>query len=153
QHPSLIVPLNQSFPHIPSGPSKNATAGPHISSILNFDIPASAVNKTCAFWFFFPNETQIDPSSFVYSGEEEHLFRFFMLEEPAMANTSLGNAPYVKYRLAEKVLIPGDDQMVEAIDCPAGETMGILWEGVSDSYLSYTENYAPCPIGLFIDIG
>ncbi|KAF7197194.1 hypothetical protein HII31_01619 [Pseudocercospora fuligena] len=149
--PQLIVPVDVSKPNIHYGPSKNGTAGGKISSIFNFDIPASAANKTCAINFFFPNETQIDPSAFVFSGEE-HKFKFTQLEGAAMANTTYGSAPRSKLKLAEKELPVGDDKMIEAIDCPAGESIGIWWEAMYDSYLSFVQESAPCPMGLYIDI-
>jgi hypothetical protein len=68
QFPHLIVPINENDKTKFYGTSYNGTAGGGISSIFNFDIPATAKGKTCKLQFLFPKQNQLETSAYTISG-------------------------------------------------------------------------------------
>jgi hypothetical protein len=55
QSPHLIIPIDSSNPNRGPGTSYFGEVTPTISSIFNFDIPASDTGKACSLVFLFPN--------------------------------------------------------------------------------------------------
>lgn len=63
------------------GNSFNGSAGAGISSIFNFDIPASYEGRLCNIKFLFPEKQQLQTSAYSFSKGDG--FKFATLEGPA----------------------------------------------------------------------
>src|SRR5579871_2367270 len=68
QFPHLIIPIDSSNPSLAPGTSYNGKVSGTISSIFNFDFPESYAGKTCSLMFLFPPQSQLQTSSYTFSG-------------------------------------------------------------------------------------
>ncbi|EME49621.1 hypothetical protein DOTSEDRAFT_20053 [Dothistroma septosporum NZE10] len=148
EFPHLIVPVDSKHPDQSFGTSYNGTAEGSISSIFNFDIPASTKGNTCGLKFFFPEQKDLETSAFEYSGDGQ--FQFAVLSSPATESTTYASAPKVQQDFGYFTLAPGTAQDIANVDCPAGERIGIWLKPVGNSKLNFFQDYNPCPIGLYI---
>lgn len=89
QFPHLIVPVNSAEPDKAYGTQFNGTASGTISTIFNFDIPASYAGKECSIEFLFPTQDQLETSAYTYS---PGMFNFAFLKGAATeVSLPLGN--------------------------------------------------------------
>lgn len=143
QYPHLIVPIDSTNPTTALGTSYNGTITPTISSIYNFDVPASDAGKTCNLVFLFPLQSQLETSSFSISGGGD--IDFFLLDGVADAATTFANAPVVKQDYGMAGFVPGNTYSVASFACPAGQSVGVLAKACGDTVFSYFQDYNPAP--------
>ena len=147
QYPHLIVPVSQQSPDKAYGTSYNGTLSPDISSIFNFDIPKSYTG-TCSLVFLFPEQSQLETSSFSFSGDG--VVDFKQLDTIASIKTTYSSVGGVKTDFGDKTVHPGSSTVVSTFSCPAGETVSYELSSVSGTSLNYFQDWNPSPIGLFI---
>ncbi|KAJ9308108.1 hypothetical protein DTO217A2_2349 [Paecilomyces variotii] len=148
EFPHLIIPIDSSAPSKAPGTSYNGTVTSTISSLFNFDIPSSDSGKQCSLVFLFPEQKDLETSSFSFSGNGE--VRFASLDSPAQQSTSYSNAPGVKSELGTFTVSPGHNYTISTFTCPAGQTVSYEISNAGSTDLNYFQDYNPSPIGLYI---
>ena len=154
EYPHLIVPIDKSQPDTAKGTSYNGTFSPTISSVYNFDIPASDAGKTCSLVFFLPTQSQLTSSSYTLTGTGG--MTISRLQSPATQQTTYNTCPAVAKdsllpRNIESVT-PGNDYIIASGSCFAGAR--VAWEisATGSLSLNYFQDYSPAPIGLYITV-
>lgn len=148
QFPHLIIPVDSSKPSYAPGTSYFGQVSSTISSIFNFDIPASYSGETCSLIFLFPLQSQLKTSSFEFSGNGG--IDFALLNGIATSSTSYSNAPGVTTDYGTTVVAPGNSYSIATFLCPAGTTISFEMKAVGDTSLDYFQDFNPSPIGLYI---
>jgi hypothetical protein len=148
QIPHLIIPIDSSNPSSAPGTSYFGEVSSTISSIFNFDIPESYVGQTCSLVFLFPLQSQLQTSSFTFSGSGG--IDFSELNGIATSATSYSNAPGVATDYGTTVVAPGNSYTIATFPCPAGTTISFEMKAIGDTSLTYFQDYNPSPIGLYI---
>jgi hypothetical protein len=148
EFPHLIIPVDSSKPDTAAGTSYNGIVTSTISSLFNFDIPASDAGKTCSLIFLFPTQSQMITSSFTFSGNGG--IDFSMLSSVASASTTYNNAPDVKTDYGVTQVAPGHSYSIATFPCPAGTAISFKMKASGDTNLNYFQDYNPSPIGLYI---
>ena len=147
QYPHLIVPVSKSNKDTAYGTSYNGKITSDISTIFNFDIPSSYTG-TCSLVFLFPEQSQLETSSFTFSGNGE--FDFTQLSSVATQSTTYATQGGVKTDFGVKTATPGSSVVVSTFACPAGQAVSYEISSASGSSLEYFQDYNPSPIGLYI---
>jgi len=148
QFPHLIIPVDSSSPSKAAGTSYFGEISSTISSIFNFDIPASYSGEQCTLWFLFPAQAQLTTSSFTLSGSGAA--DFSSLNGVASQSTDFSNAPGVAADLGQFTLAPGNAYKIATFACPSGQTVSYGIKAVGDTALKYFQDYNECPIGLYV---
>ncbi|KAI9702354.1 MAG: hypothetical protein M1836_000833 [Candelina mexicana] len=143
EFPHLIVPVDSNNPNRAAGTSFNGQVTPSIASIFNFDIPQSDSGKTCSLVFLFPKQSDLQTSSFTFSGSGS--IDFSSLQGPANAQTSFSNTPALAVDLAVITVAPGNSYNIASFPCPAGQTVGFKLSTTSDTNLNYFQDFNPAP--------
>ena len=144
QLPHLIIPIDSQQPSKAFGTSYNGKVDSHTCSIFNFDIPMSYLGKTCSVVFLFPEQKDLETSSFTVSGSGT--VDFTKLKSPASQQTTYANQPGKESDLASISITPG----ITSSDCAAGQTVSYEVCSHGDFALDYFQDYNPSPIGLYI---
>ncbi|KAF2486653.1 ubiquitin 3 binding protein But2 C-terminal domain-containing protein [Neohortaea acidophila] len=149
QFPHLIVTVNSAEPDKAYGTQFNGTASGTISTIFNFDIPASYAGKECSIEFLFPTQDQLETSAYTYS---PGMFNFAFLKGAATEETTSANAPEVVYNFGNFELKPGTATHIGQCPngCAAGEKIAFSMSAVGAASLNYFQDYNPCPIGAYV---
>lgn len=150
QYPHLIIPVSSSTPSTAAGTSYFGTISSNTSTIFNFDIPASYAGSTCNLIFLLPLQSQLETSSYTFSGSGG--VDFEQLSSPATQSTNWDNAPGVEKDLGEFTLSEGSSTLIEGFACPAGQTVAFEMSTVGDTYLYYFQDWNPSPLGLYITV-
>lgn len=153
QWPHLLVPITSTNPTNSAGTSYFVTITPTTSTLINFDIPPSYAGKTCSLIFLFPAQSQLQTSSFKFSGDG--LLSFSNLEGPAAIGASWNSRPATKTVFANVKVAPGAVEggyVLASFPCPAGQALGFevgVAEG-GNTDLSFFQDYNPSQIGVYI---
>lgn len=148
EFPHLIVPIDSSQPNTALGTSYFGEVSSTISTIFNFDIPASDSGKTCNLIFLFPTQAQLTTSSFTFAGNGG--IDFSLLSSVATQSTDFANAPAVKTDYGVTTVAPGNSYSIATFPCPAGTAVSFEAKASGDTCLRYFQDYNPSPIGLYI---
>lgn len=148
QYPHLIIPVDSQQSSKAFGTSYNGKVDSHTCSIFNFDIPTSYSGKTCSVVFLFPEQKDLETSSFTVSGSG--MVDFTKLEGPASQQTTYANQPSKESDLGSMSIAPGNSYMITSGDCAAGQTVSYEICGNGDFSLDYFQDYNPSPIGLYV---
>ncbi|THZ93834.1 hypothetical protein D6C82_08644 [Aureobasidium pullulans] len=148
EYPHLIVPVDSKQPDKAFGTSYNGTITSSVSSLFNFDIPSSDSGKTCFLVFLFPEQKNLETSSFDFSGAGG--VDFTMLKGTASSSTTYNNKPGVATDYGVTKVAPGTSSVVATFACPAGSAIGFGLSASDGTMLSYFQDYNPSPIGLYI---
>jgi hypothetical protein len=148
QYPHLIIPVDSQQSSKAFGTSYNGKVDSHTCSIFNFDIPTSYSGKTCSVVFLFPEQKDLETSSFTVSGSGK--VDFTKLEGPASQQTTYANQPSKESDLVSMSVAPGNSYMITSGDCAAGQTVSYEICGNGDFALDYFQDYNPSPIGLYV---
>jgi hypothetical protein len=148
QYPHLIVPVDSQQPNKAYGTQYNGKINSHTCSIFNFDIPSSYSGKTCSFVFLFPEQKDLETSSFTVSGSGK--VDFTQLQSPANQQTTYANQPGKKSDLASMSVAPGNSYAITSGACAAGQTVSYEICGEGDFSLEYFQDYNPSPIGAYV---
>ncbi|PMD24454.1 hypothetical protein NA56DRAFT_656185 [Hyaloscypha hepaticicola] len=150
QYPHLIIPVSSSTPSTAAGTSYFGTISSNTSTIFNFDIPTSYSGSTCNLIFLLPLQSQLETSSYTFSGSGG--VEFEQLSSAATQSTTWDNAPGVEKDLGEFTLSEGSSTLIESFACPAGQTVAFEMSAVGDTYLYYFQDWNPSPLGLYITV-
>ena len=151
EFPHLIVPVDKTKPDQSLGTSYNGTVSSTISSIFNFDIPASDAGKTCTLVFYLPEQSQLTTSAFSLSGSGG--FDVARLSSPATEETTYNTVPSVALDLGgPSSVTPGNEYVIFSRSCAAGEKVGYEVTATGSLDLNYFQDSTPLPIGLFITV-
>ncbi|KAF3052451.1 hypothetical protein E8E11_009127 [Didymella keratinophila] len=148
QYPHLIVPVDSQQPNQAYGTQYNGKVNSHTCSIFNFDIPSSYSGKTCSVVFLFPEQKDLETSSFTVSGSGK--VDFTQLQSPANQQTTYANQPGKKSDLASMSVAPGNSYAVTSGACAAGQTVSYEICSEGDFSLEYFQDYNPSPLGLYV---
>lgn len=150
EFPHLIIPIDSKTPHTAYRTSYNGEVSSTKSSIFNFDIPASDKGKTCSLVFLFPQQKDLETSSYKFSGSGK--IQFYKLKSPAVeGQTSYSNQPAVEVDYGVRQVAPGGKYGVADFPCPAGQRISFKMRSTDHTYLWYFQDYNPSPIGLYIN--
>lgn len=149
QYPHLIIPVDSSNADSAPGTSYFGEVSPTLSSAFNFDIPGSYSGKTCTVVFYFPEQSQLETSSYTFSGSGS--IECVRLSGPVAQDTCYSNLPSVRQSYGTQTVAAGNAYTITSFECPAGEAVAFkLSTAGSDTSFRYFQDYNPCPIGLFI---
>lgn len=149
QTPHAIIPINSESSTKSYGTQYNAYIGGGNSTIFNFDIPASYAGKTCSVIFLFPEQSQLETSSFTESGTGG--LDFDLLSSAAPLTVTYDSAPSVESHLDTiSSVTPGHSWVIASGACAAGTTQSIEVSAVGQYELEFFEDWNPSPIGLFM---
>lgn len=141
--------MDSSSPSKAPGTSYYGTVTATVSSVFNFDIPASAAGKTCQVTFLFPEASTLETSSFTMSGSGT--LDFTQLAPGISQSTSYGNLPAITSNLGQYTVAPGNAYPIASMPCPAGSLVIEMANAPGgDTDLNFFQDYNPCPIGLFV---
>ena len=151
EFPHLIVPVDKNSPTTASGTSYNGTFSSTVSSIFNFDIPASDSGKTCSLVFLLPSQGDLVTSAFTLSGSGG--LDFARLVGPASEQTSYSNVPAVAKDLGGPTSVtPGNEYVIASGPCYAGETDSYAVSATGSLALNYFQDSDASAIGLYITV-
>jgi glucan endo-1,3-beta-D-glucosidase len=149
QYPHLIVPVDASNPNKAYGTQYNGTLNSKVSTIFNFDIPASYAGKTCSTVFLFPELNQLETSS--YSFNDKGGFTIAILNGVADESTTYANAPAVAKQIGSvDALKRGSSYTLSQDACPAGARVSFEVTATGGLDLEYFQDYNPSPLGLYV---
>jgi hypothetical protein len=143
QFPHLIIPINCTSPNTTYGTQYSATVSSTVSSIFNFDIPASYSGQTCSLIFLFPNKQDLQTSSYTFSGDGK--IDFSLLSGIADQSTDYANAPGVQTDYGVTTVAPGNSYSIASFGCPAGKAVSFELENAGTTNLTYFQDYGAPP--------
>jgi hypothetical protein len=143
EFPHLIVPIDSSSPNSAAGTQFNAEVSSTIATIFNFDIPASDAGKTCSLVFHFPEQKNLQTSSFTFSGDGK--VDFAELSSPATQSTTFNNAPSVKTDFGVTTIAPGNSYMISTFACPSGQAVAFEMKEAGTTDFTFFEDFNPSP--------
>jgi hypothetical protein len=147
QYPHLIVPVSSSSPDKAYGTSYNGEITSDTSSIFNFDIPTSYTG-TCSLLFLFPEQAQLETSSYTFNGSGE--INFKQLSTVATQSTTYSSIGSTETDFGVKTVTPGSSTVIASFTCPAGQAVSYELSSVGGTSLTYFQDYNPSPIGLYV---
>ncbi|KAK4506212.1 hypothetical protein PRZ48_004177 [Zasmidium cellare] len=139
QTPHLIVPVSSSQPDHAYGTQYNATITSKECTIFNFDIPTGYSGKSCSVVFLFPEQSQLQTSSFDLSGTGSLVFS--SLTSAANQQTTWNNAPAKKQQLGSVSPVPGNSYAISTGQCSPFTTQSIEVCGTGSLSLSFFEDW------------
>ncbi|KAL8638388.1 MAG: hypothetical protein Q9228_004458 [Teloschistes exilis] len=149
EYPHLIVPVDKSHPDTAAGTSYNGIVSPTVSSIFNFDYPASLEGHFCSLVFLFPTRDALQTSNYTLSGTGG--LSFARLVGPAVAETTFNNQPAVNVTVGSVPdLQPGNNYVIASGGCFAGQRVAYEVSATGSLDLNYFQDYNPEPIGVYI---
>jgi hypothetical protein len=150
QFPHLIIPVDSSKPEESYHTSFNGTAHGSVSTIFNFDIPASSAGKTCSLDFLFPEQHQLETSAFSMTGSGE--VEFSLLESACTQGDSYETKPKTSEVIGTWKMSAGNAYHMSESPCPYSSTVAIEMKAVGDTCFNYFQDSNPCPIGLYVNV-
>nr|POF24714.1 hypothetical protein CFP56_71689 [Quercus suber] len=142
EFPHLIVPIDSARPDFAHGTAFNGTMTSTISSIFNFDVPASNKGRTCTLEFLFPLQDQLETSAYDFSGPGN--FHVSTLRSPATRETTFDNAGAMWADLGVYSFMPGSATTVGSWPCFAPSLIGVKVSAVNGTSLNYFQDLNPC---------
>jgi hypothetical protein len=143
EFPHLIVPIDSSSPNSAGGTQFNAEVTSTISTIFNFDIPASDAGKTCSLVFHFPEQKDLQTSSFTFSGDGK--VDFAELSSTATQSTTFNNVPSVKTDFGVTSIAPGNSFVISTFACPSGQAVAFEMKEAGTTDFTFFEDFNPSP--------
>jgi hypothetical protein len=143
EFPHLIVPVDSSSPDKAGGTKFNGVVSSTVSTIFNFDIPKSDEGKQCSLVFLFPEQADLQTSSFTFKGDGK--IDVAELDKAATTSTTFNNAPAVSKDLGDITVSPGHSYVVSTFSCPAGQTVAFEMKNAGSTDLEFFEDFNPSP--------
>lgn len=150
ESPHLIIPVDSSQANAALGSSYNGTITKTVNSIYNFDILEFTRGKTCSLVFLFPKQSQLETSSYTFSGRGGIDFR--LLSSIATTLTTYNSSPLVKTDYGVVKVAPGTSNNIATFACPTDTTISFELSASENTTLTYFQKQGPSPIGLYITI-
>ena len=124
---------------------------PTVSTIFNFDVPASDAGKTCTLVFLFPQKKDLETSDYTYSATGG--LSAAQLKGVATKDTTFANQPAVEKALTSiPALVAGNSYVLASGACPAGQAVAYELSSTGGLTLNFFEDYNPSPLGLFMTV-
>jgi hypothetical protein len=143
--------VDSSNPSKAPGTSYYGTVTGTVSSVFNFDIPASAAGKTCHVTFLFPEASTLETSSYTISGSGT--LDFSQLSSGVSQSASYGSLPAVASSLGQFTVAPGNAYPIASIPCPAGPiAIEVANVPGGNTNLNFFQDYNPSPLGAYITV-
>ena len=151
EFPHLIVPVHKDSPTTAGGTSYNGTFSSTVSSIFNFDIPATDSDNTCSLVFLLPSQDELVTSAFTISGSGG--LDVAQLKNPATAQTSYSTVPSVQTDLGGPTsVLPGNEYVIASGPCAAGQTISYEVSATGSLALNYFQDSSASAIGFYITV-
>lgn len=132
----MIVPVDSTQPDTAFGTSYDGEFSSTVSSIFNFDIPEAYNGMTCTVVFLWPEQSQLQTSSYTTSGAGG--LHIQELSSPATESTTYDNVPAPA---GVDVTLPsvaaGNSYTVASHACGAGERISFKVSATGNLALSY----------------
>jgi hypothetical protein len=148
QYPHLIVPVSSAQPSEAPGTSYNGKVNGNTCSLFNFDIPKSYSGSTCSLVFLFPEQKDLETSSFTISGSGG--LEFSQCETVASQKTSWSSKGTCKAVKTVGNVTPGNSYTIVSDSCAAGQTVTYQMCATGGLSLDYFQDYNPSPIGAYV---
>jgi len=149
QYPHLIVPVNSASPDTAYGTQYFGNISSTVSTIFNFDIPASYSGKTCSLVFLFPEKADLETSDYTFNNEGGLVSH--VLKTTATSSTTYANAPaFALENGSIPSLVSGNSYVISSDSCPGGETVSFELSASGGADLYFFEDYNPSPLGLYV---
>ncbi|KAL8962220.1 MAG: hypothetical protein Q9183_005187 [Haloplaca sp. 2 TL-2023] len=154
EFPHLIVPLDETKPDTAFGTQFNGKFSPTVSTVFNFDFPASLEGRSCNVVFLFPKQEDLVTSSYTVSGSGG--IEVSRLNGIVDESTTFNNAPGVNVTVgAVPNVQPGNSYSVAPSPpggCYFGGRVSYQVSATGSLDLEYFQNYHPAAIGLYITV-
>lgn len=154
QYPHLIIPVDKSQPDTAFGTSFNGQFSPTVSSIFNFDLPASYQGRTCDLVFLFPTRDSLHNSNYTLSSTGG--IEVTRLSGTATSATTYNNQPPVNVTVGSVPdLQPGNSYDIAPSGtgkCFFGTRVSYKVSATGSLSLDYFQDYNPAAIGLYITV-
>nr|POE63519.1 putative glucan endo-1,3-beta-glucosidase eglc [Quercus suber] len=152
QYPHLIVPVSSAEPNTAYGTQYNATISTTISTIFNFDIPASYQGKTCSLVFLFPEQADLETSAYTFNGQGG--ISVNALAAPVTEETTYASLPSVSTAGLGAVasLQSGNGYVIATSACAAGARVAYEFQSTGGLDLEFFEDWNPSPLGAFVTV-
>jgi len=152
QYPHLIIPVNSSSPNTAYGTQYNGHVSSTVSTIFNFDVPASYAGMTCSVAFSLPLNKSLETSYYTVAGADKGRVTFAQLKTYSTQSTTFNNVPAVGKDLGNFALDEGTAITIETRPCSeiAGQVATYEMGSMGGYDLDFFQDYNPCPLGLYI---
>ncbi|KAI9691984.1 MAG: hypothetical protein M1820_009636 [Bogoriella megaspora] len=150
EFPHLIIPVDASSPDKPLGTSYFGSVNVNISSLFNFDIPASHAGKKCSLIFLLPSNDKLETSSYHLSGNGA--VNILALESSATGGTTYDNRPPAATDFGATALYPDNSYVIATFDCQGGQRVGYEMQACGNTEFRWFQDYNPAPIGLYLTV-
>ncbi|KAL2357226.1 ubiquitin 3 binding protein But2 C-terminal domain-containing protein [Cryomyces antarcticus] len=150
EFPHLIVPVDSSAPDKAYGTSYNGKISSTVSSIFNFDIPASDAGKTCSLVFLLPAHDQLQTSAYTLTGSGG--ISVAELTAPATEQTTYNTVPKVAVELGTTQVKEGGAYVVTSHACGAGQRIAFEVRATGSLKLDFFQDYNPSPLGFYVRV-
>ncbi|KAI9734627.1 MAG: hypothetical protein M1834_002228 [Cirrosporium novae-zelandiae] len=156
--PHLIVPISASNPDTAYGTVYSPEFTPNdFCTIFNFDIPADAEGKNCSLEFFFPTQSQLQTSSYTFSGPGTFVFNSYEQGTGATVDTTYNTQPAAGEHgsFPPLTMTPGNAYVLDTAPCQLLNGQSTLVSGstcTNDTTFTYFQDSGECPIGLYVGI-
>lgn len=151
EYPHLIVPVDSAAPTTAHGTSYNGQLSSTLSTLFNFDIPASYAGKTCSLVFLLPEKKDLETSDFTLAGAGG--IAVSKLAKPAEEGTTYASVPASAGAVGKvESVVPGNAWVVASAACEAGARVGYEVKATGGLELEWFEDWNPSPIGLFVTV-
>lgn len=151
EFPHLIVPVDSAAPSKAYGTSYNGQLSSTLSTLFNFDVPASYAGKTCSLVFLLPEKKDLETSDFTLAGAGG--IAVSKLAAPAEEGTTYESVPASAGEVGKvESVTPGGAWVVASAACEAGARVGYEVKATGGLELEWFEDWNPSPIGLFVTV-
>jgi hypothetical protein len=148
EFPHLMIPVDQSKPDKTHGTNFNGTITDKACTIYNFDVRPSLAGQSCSLVWLFPEQKDLETSSFTYSGSKKPTMEVSHVHKPADEHTTW-NKVGAKDVVAKGPVVPGQNFNALTMECPGGQKVAYMLCG-KDVSLNYFQDFNPSPIGLYM---
>ena len=155
EFPHYITYISANEPDEVFGNQYDGLISPNdISTIFTFDIPASRADTNCTLEFIFPLQSQLQTSSYTYSGGGTFFVTAYDANSCAssQSSTSFNNQPESGFfdDFSPFHMEPGNAYTIGVGPCSyaSGGCASVLVSS-NDTIFSYFQDQGECPIGLY----
>jgi len=149
EYPHLIVPVDDSKPETALGVSYEGVVSPTVSSLFNFDIPASYAGKNCNVVLLFPDGSQQWQPAATFKTPGGITVQ--QLTTPASTTMTYANVPKGQIVGSVSHLEAGHGYTISTGPCAAGKTLGYRIDSADGLDLQFFQSINP-PLGFFITV-
>jgi len=142
------VPVNKNSPDTSYGTQYFASINSQNSTIFQFDIPQSYSGNECSVVFLWPEQSQLETSSYTTSGSGG--LTFSELNSQTTTSTTYQSAGTGSEVGSVSNAAAGNSYVIASGSCAAGQSVSYEVSATGSLSLSFFEDWNPSPIGVFI---